>query len=842
MKPEKQSFWGMARSSWRELLATLRQDIIFALRVMRKNRGFTISAVFTLALGIAATTIIFSALDAVILRPLPYQNPERLVTLWNDFPGSSDQATALVSGPDFVDYRRQSQLFEGIAGAVGFSVPLYGDRGAEMIRMAMVTANFFPLLGIDPMMGRHFQTDEEGPNQPRIVLLNYDLWQKSFGGDPDIIGRTISLNGPGVTVIGILPPDFQLLLPEETHPSLARADQIKAWELFQFDLATFRRESNFLAAIGRLKPEVSIDQARAEMEAISARLRSEHAGHRNRNTRIRITPLRTDIVKHVRPSLVALFVAACVLLVIACANVANMLMARDLGRRREFAIRAAIGAGRARIVRQLMTENLLLAMIGGVIGLLLAHWGLDLLPLLQLENVPRLQAVALNAKAFGFAAVVCLLSVILFGLTPAFRSSRADLSIALKSSVEGASGSGWRSASGLLVILEVALCLVVLIGAGLLIQTFRSLYNVSPGFASENVLTFRTPLPSFQYRGKFDVASNYYRRLEERLAALPGVKSVGAVDRLPLTGTGTTKPFAFDAESEQRWGDLSAEWRAVTPGYFQALGTRLMAGRVFTEYDHVDAPFVAIVDENLARRAWPNENPIGKMLKAPLSRNGKLQAATNQWVEVVGVVETVSNVSLRDSSQPQVYLPFYQQPSLTIYMVVKIEGAPSATLAAAQEVVEGHDKEVPVADVHWMDDYVSSAMSRERLSLAFMSVFGILAMGLAAVGVFGLFFHIVSAQTREIGIRLALGATPGNIFRRVIRQGMALTLIGLLIGVVTALFATGLLRNLLFGVEPTDWMTFAWASALLLSVALIACVMPARKAMIVEPVEALRHE
>ncbi|MCI0488868.1 MAG: ABC transporter permease [Blastocatellia bacterium] len=829
-------------SSPHKYLAVLSQDTIFALRMMRKNVGFTISAVLTLALGIAATTIIFSAIDAVILRPLPYRIPERLVTLWNDFPGSSDKSTALVSGPDFIDYRQQSQLFEGIAGAVGFSVPLSGDRGAEMIRMAMVTADFFPLLGIDPVMGRHFQADEEGPNQPRIVLLNYDLWQTSFGGDPNIIGRTISLNGPGVTVIGVLPPDFQLLLPEETHPSLARADEIKAWELFQFDLATFPRESNFLAAIGRLNPEVSIEQARSEMEAIAARLRSEHAGHQNRNTQIRITPLQKDIVKHVRPSLVALFVAASTLLVIACANVANMLMARDVGRRREFAIRAAIGASRTRIMRQLMTENLLLAMIGGVIGLLLAHWGLDLLPLLQLENVPRLQAVALNAKAFGFAAAVCLLSVILFGLTPAFRSSRADLSIALKSSDRGASGSGWRSASRLLVILEVALCLVVLIGAGLLIQTFRSLYNVRPGFASENVLTFRTPLPSFQYRGKYDVVSNYYMRLEDRLAALPGVKSVGAVDRLPLTGTGTTKPFAFDAESEKRWGDLTAEWRTATPGYFQALGTRLMSGRFFTEKDDADAPFVAIVDENLARRAWPNENPVGKMLKVPLSRNGKLQAATNQWVEVVGVVETVSNVTLRDSSQPQVCLPFHQQPSLTIYMAVKIEGDPSAMLDAAQEAVKYLDKEVPVADVHWMDDYVSSAMSRERLSLALMSVFGILALGLAAVGVFGLFFHIVSAQTREVGIRLALGATPGNIFRRVIRQGMALALTGLLIGIATASFATGLLRNLLFGVEPTDWMTFAWASALLLAVAMIACVLPARKAMLVEPVEALRHE
>ena len=815
-------------------METLWQDLRYGLRMLARNPGFTAVAVLTLALGIGANTAIFTVLNAVVLRSLPYRAPDRLAVIWVDF-GEHGQSLPLVSPQDFRDYPQMSQLFEDFAAASGRTANLTGVGDPEQVDLARVTPNFLPLLGVEPALGRGFLPGEDAMNGPAIVILSHGLWERRFGGDPEVIGQTIQLNGTANQVVGVMPPDFKLLLPPEAF--LLKDPDL--WVPLQDPYNTPRNQTYF-TVFGRLKAGVTFEQAQAEMNSIAARLREEHLIHENSDIRIRAVPLQRDIVKNVRPALLILFGAVGLVLLIACGNVANLLLARATAREGEIAIRVALGAGRSRIVRQILTESALLSLAGGVVGLLLALWGLDLLISLQPAHLPRLENIRIDGSALGFTVAACLLTVLLFGLAPAIQISRPRLNMILKEGGRSQVAGGRQAVRRGLIVSEVALSLVLLIGVGLLMRSFLSLQNVRPGFDPENVLTFRLSLPRVRYPSPEERA-NFYHQLEERFRALPGVRSVGAVSKLPLTGTVPLSPYAYNDETEQNWESVTADWKSVTPSFFETMGSRLQAGRLFDQRDTADSRLVIIIDEMLARKAWPNENPIGKQLMLPVFGQFGM---TREWIDVIGVVEHVRNHDLSKDVREQVYVPHRQRAlrGRGMDMVVRAAGDPTALANLLRQEVHAMDKDLPVHNLRPLTDYVSDAMAQARFTLILIGIFGAIALLLTSVGLYGVISYTVSQRTHEIGIRMALGAQPRDIFKLVVGQGMKLTLIGVAVGLAASFALTRFLESLLFGVSATDPATFAGVSVLLAAVALLACYIPARRATKVDPLVALRYE
>lgn len=815
---------------------SLIQDLRYGVRMLLKQPGFALVAIITLALGSGVSAAIFSVVNGVLLRPLSYEDPDQVALIYRYTTGEA-QPTLTISGPDFLDLKQRSQLLESLAAITSGNASLTGRGGEpEQITLSSISADFFPTLRVKPYLGRQFLPEEAVPNGPRVVMLSYGLWQRRFGGDTQLIGETVQLSSNPFTVVGILPPNFKLHLPPDAF-MLHDAD---VWLPTQIDLTRMQRTNNFLTAFARLKPGVTVAQAQAEMDQLAAQLSEEHSALKNARLRTGVLPLQQGIVRHVRPTLLVLFGAVGMVLLIGCANVANLLLARVATRQQEMAVRAALGASRWRLVRQVLTEALLLSCCGGVLGALLAYGGLELLLALQPANLPHLENIALDGRALGFCLGVCALTPLLFGLPVAWRAAHGMPSVALKEGNRQVA-TGGRRLRQLLVIGELALSLVLLIGCGLLIKTFGALQAVRLGFQPAQVLTFQV-IPPYPRYGALGWERNwqFYQQLEQRLAALPGVEAVGLTSQLPLSGSGHTGSYAWDEASRQNRSDLIADWRFVTPNYFNTVGTKLLAGRYFNEHDDANHPWVVMVDETLARKVWPNESAIGKWLLLPHSTPRGIQRV---WAEVVGVIEQVRSHQLSTHTREQFYISYAQNPAVpNMTFALRTKTNSADLLNAIKREVYAIDKEVPVYKVRRMDEYVADALAPARFSMILMSVFGALALGMAAIGLFGVLAYLVSQRQREIGVRLALGAQPRDVLKLVIGQGMQLSALGIALGLALALGLAQLPKSLLYGVSATDPFTYVGIALLLLSVALVACWIPARRATRVDPLIVLRTE
>jgi putative ABC transport system permease protein len=818
------------------MMDNVNRDLRHAWRGLWRTPGFTLAAVLTLGLGIGATTAIFTVVNGVLLRPLPYQDSGRLANIWVDL-GQGAQSLPAVAPADFRDYQRRSRSFAGFAAGTGAEEidlrgNLTGDGAPERVGLSPVTANFFPLLGIAPALGRGFTAEEEALNGPHVVMLSDRLWRRRYGGDRAILGRTIALDGIGYTVIGVLPRDFRLLLPAEAF-EIVDAD---LWVPLQFDYSVpLPRNLTLFTVIGRLKPGVSFAQAQADMNGIAEQFRQEFPEHKSANTRIRVVPLHEDIVKHARPSLLTLMGAVGLVLLIACGNVAHLLLARGTARSGEFALRAALGASRWAMVRQLLLESGLLALGGGALGLVVTVLALAVLRALHPASLPRLAEIDIDRAVLGFTVLVSVLTTLLFGLVPALRASGVDPQSQLQSGSRGGLGPERRRIRGMLIVAEVALSVVLLVGAGLLVRSFLALQQVQPGYDASDVLTFQLSMPTSRYaKGKDRRA--FLRLLDERLRALPGVREVGAVSQLPLTGSGPLSPFAYNEETARNFETVTADGRNVSPTYFHAMDTRLLAGRTFSSLDSVGGPPVIIIDQTLARLAWPGQSAVGKRLQvAPTG-------SPNAFAEVVGVVEHMRMHDLARDGLPQIYTSVGQGTPSTMAFAVETSLDPSSLSGSVRQVVAALDKDLAVDHLTPMESYLAEGRAQARFSLVLMAALGAIALLLAAIGIFGVISYSVTQRSREFGIRLALGEDPGHTRRSVMLSGMRLVLLSLALGLAASFLTSRLIAGLLYGVAPADPLTFAGIAMLLGLVALAACYLPARRATRIDPASALRSE
>jgi len=815
VKEVTREMWGWAS------LEALWQDLRFGLRMLRKNLGFSLVAVLTLALGIGANTAIFSVVKGVLLRPLPYAEPQQLVRLFESVERSAMAGDRMEVAPaNFLDWRAQTQSFSGLA-AYGTTGSVISEGGeAERLEGSLVTTNFFATLGVTPLRGRVFTVEDEQVSE-RLVIIGYDVWQRRFGGAEDLIGRTIQLDGFSFTVIGIMPQGFQY--PQRTQ----------IYELYRLSPSQREmREAHFLKVVARLKPGATIAQAQLELSGVARRL-AEQYPQTNRNWSVNVVPLLEEQVGTVRPALLALFGAVALVLLIACINVASLLLARAAGRQAEIGIRLALGAGRGRIVRQLLIESLLLAFMGGVAGVLLGGWALDGLMALAPENLPRLGEVRLDTGVLGFTLLLSLLTGALFGLSPAWQLARQDVNAALKQGT--GRHSGQRRLFSALVVAEIALTLVVLLGAGLLINSFWRLHQVDPGLEVERLLTVSFEPPSAQYNGDDWRAQrmNFWNQISTRVASLPGVEAVGAIDSLPFSGRARVWRFRRDGKESNEAAALAASFQVATPDYFRAAGLTLRRGRGFTSGDGEKTPPVAIVNETMARRFWPNTDALGQRI---VIRNETFAR------EIVGVVSDLKHFGLDQETQPEMYAPFAQFVIDVMPMVVRVQGDPASFAGAIRREVQQVDSTVAIERIAPMREMIADSLAARRFTMLLLGAFAAVALLLAGVGVYGVMAYNVSERTREIGLRLALGAQTGELLRLVIGEGIKLAFIGVLLGLGGALALTRLLTTLLFGVSATDPLTFASVALLLLSVAFIASFIPALRATKVDPLVALRHE
>ncbi len=805
-------------------MGTLWQDLRYGIRTLLRRPGFTLIAVLALMLGIGANSAIFSVVNGVLLRPLPYADPERLVQVWEYRPRQGMNQIE-VSSAEFAAWRDQNRVFEQIAAIDHADYNLTGNDEPQRISGARVSASYFPLLGVKPALGRTFLPEEDQPDHNSVVVLSYGIWQGRFGSDPNILGKSVTLNGTACTVIGIMPRGFQL--PHDA--GLARP--------IAFTSAEQTTSGNhYLEVIARLKPGVTIKEAAGEMSAIAGRLEqtfpNTNVGHG-----VVLVPLHEQVVGEVRPALLVLLGAVGFVLLIACANVANLLLARSAARRKEIAIRTALGASRARIIRQLLTESLFLAVLGGAAGLLLAMWGVDLLIRLIANSIPRANEISLDGRVLGFTLLISLMTGLLFGLLPALQTSRPDLTESLKEGGRDSAESFRRNrARSLLVVCEVALTLVLLIGAGLLIKSFLRLRDVNPGFNPAGTLTLELSLPASKYSDGAQIAG-FYQQLLPRVEALPGVQAAGAVSVLPLSGNDESNFVGIEGHQPLPPGQaLRAGRRIVNPDYFRAMGIPLKRGRPFTQADTRETERVMIINETMAHRFFaPDEDPLGKRI-----RTG---GGSSPWLSVVGVVGDVRHGGLDRDARPEMYFPYLQAPSRSMALVVRAAaGDPLKLAGPVRGQVLSLDKDQPIGNVMSLEQLLAESVAPRRFSMLLLGLFAAVAMILAAVGIYGVMSYSVAQRTREIGIRMALGAQAADVLRMVVGQGMVLAVIGLGVGLATALAVTRVMSSLLFEVSATDPLTFAGVSILLAVAALLACYIPARRATKVEPVVALRYE
>ncbi len=806
------------------------QDLRYGVRMLLKRPGFTLVAVLTLALGIGANTAIFSVVNAILLRPLSYKEPDRLVLINHNYPKLDLKAS--VSAPGYAHYRDHAQSFESVAAVTNWNVNLTGDGEPERLQGMAVTSNFFSTLGAETARGRVFVPEEDQPGGNHVVILSDGLWRRRFGGDPALVGRSITLNGESSTIVGIMPPGFQFGSefgqPAELWSPIAFTPQ---------QLSPNNLTNEYLGVIARLKPNVTFQQAQTEMDTIAANLRQQYMPGLDSNSwGLSLQFLHELVVGDIRPTLLVLLAAVCFVLLIASANVANLLLARAASRQKEMAIRVALGANRRRVVRQLLTESILLALVGGALGLLLAMWGVDLLVALNQTNIPRAAEIGLDGRVLAFTFGISLVTGLIFGLAPALHFSQSDFHGTLKEGGRSGAADARRRVRGVLVVAEMALALVLLIGAGLMIKSFMRLQQVDPGFRPQHLLSMQVTLPGYKYQEPAQLAAFDQQALEQ-IKALPGVQSVGATSILPMSGNNSSGSFRIEGrdvpQGEQPpHGD---RWSA-SAGYFQTMTIPLVKGRYFGERDTADAPGVAIIDETMARKYWPNEDPLGKRITFEGGRENP------RYREIIGIVGHVKHNGLEGESRVQYYIPLAQRPTNNVYLVIRTANDPASLAGAVRGILRTLDKDLPVYKVTTMERLVADSMARQRFSMFLLGSFAVVALVLAAIGLYGVMAYMVTQRTHEIGVRMALGAQRRDVLKMVIGQGMLLSIIGVALGLVAAFALTRLMSSLLFGVSATDPLIFAAISLTLTSVALLACYIPARRATKVDPMIALRYE
>ena len=813
-------------------METLWQDLKFGARSLRKNPGFTLVAVLTLALGIGACTAIFSVVNAVLLRSLPFEEPDRLVLVRENLPKLYGPSVNL-SGAEFLDYKESNNVFSQTAGFTDFKVNLTGAGEPQRVQAARVSASFFPTLGVAPALGRSFSVEEDQPGRNDVVVLSNAIWRSQFGGDTSIVGKTVRMDERPYTVVGVMPPSFEFPYRDELMDAeaelwvpLALTDKEKQGRADSFD---FR-------FIGRLKPNVTLAQAEADIETIAAQMREQHPDVYRGNLEMTasVVPLKQKIVGNVRPLLLILLGAVSLVLLISCANVANLLLARAAARQKEIAIRSVLGAGSLRLVRQLLTESLMLSLVAGAFGLLFAVWAIAFVMRFGPHDVPRLQDVSLDTRALVFTLVASLLTGLLFGIAPAIYGARMNLNDALKQTTGRTSGGreGQRL-RGLLVVFETAAAVVLLVAAGLLVNSFVRLIRVQPGFDPVGVIVARTALPATRYP-KEEQNKAVYRQILARLAATPGVQSAGVATYLPLAGDWGIG-FRVEGAGEDEFHSADGTW--VSNDYLRTMGIQLLKGRGFTDDDREDTTPVIMVNETLARTYFLEGDAVGKRLQWGGWNGG-------QWLTIVGVVGDVKVSALDAETRPMIYMPIFQIPRArpNVIFVARTDASPSALAASVRDAIRSVDRELPAYDIRTMNDVVAESVARRRFSTVLLSVFGATALLLAAVGVFGVMSYTVTQRHHEIGIRMALGAQTGDVLKLVIWQGLRLTLAGVALGMGGAFLLTRVLASLLFDISATDPVTFTSVVLLLIFVALLACYVPARRAAKVDPMVALRYE
>jgi predicted permease len=820
---------------------SLLQDLRYAVRAFLKNPGFTCVVIFSLAVGIGANTAIFSIANALLLHPLPYKDSNRFVILWNRSPGLGITQDWF-STAQYFDIKSSHDGFDQLAIAIGGNFNLTGQGDPERIGAIRISSNLLPMLGAQPIAGRLFLPAEDSPGRAATAILTYGMWTRHYGSDPRMLGKPITINGLPYEVVGILPKSFSL--PREVLPILYGTDHADIFVPLPLapNAAEIRDHEDY-NILGTLKPGVSIASAQAEMDAITARLRREHPNiyPPNGGLTFGIVPLLEQVVGDARRPLLILLAAVGFVLLIACANVANLQLSRAVARQKEIAIRTALGAGRARIIRQLLTESISLALCGGALGILLSAWAIQWIRVLGPKSIPRLAEIGIDTEALLFTLLLSLFSGVLFGLAPALRLGRGDLHSSLKDESRGCAGAGsvWgrgHNLRGLLVISELALSVVLLIGAGLLIRSFAHLQNVQPGFNSKNVLTYELTMTGKKYADK-TTTLNTYRQLFENLERLPGVTAAGAVSPIPMSETFAWGPITVEGRTPLPGENfINADERIVSRNYFQAMEIPLLQGRFFNELDNLTNPQVAIVDEYMAQQLWPSENPLGKRI-----RNGGLDSKS-PWITVVGVVGRIRQYALDTESRIAFYLPQTQYVTRGMNVVLRTNTDPASMTSAVKSATHAVDSDLPLYDVRTMAQRVEISLARRRFAMLLLGLFAGLALALATIGIYGVMAYLVNQGTREIGIRMALGATQRNILILIVRKGLTLALGGVLIGLAAAFALTRLMRSLLFGVNSSDPATFVAIALLLTAVALLASYIPARRAARIDPTISLRSE
>ncbi|HXI23961.1 MAG TPA: ABC transporter permease [Pyrinomonadaceae bacterium] len=804
-------------------MSNILKDTRYGIRSLAKHPGFTAIALITLALGIGANTAIFSVVNAVLLKPLPFDEPERIVWLWDTQP---QLATAPTSLPDFLGWKDQNRSFAHLAAYQGGSMFVDAGDGATDTPVGLVTPDLFSVFQVSPILGRTFTEEETLPGRFRVAVLSHSMWQNRFGSDSNVLSRTVQLNGAAYTIIGVMPAGF-------SYP-----DRAELWRPLPIDPAKLDPGPHYLKVVGRLKPGVTLSQAQADMSVIAARL-SQQYKEKNAGHGVKLEPLSNVVVGDIGLALYVLLGAVGFVLLIACANLANLTLARVGARQKEIALRTALGASRLRIVRQLLIESVMLAIGGGVVGLLLAFWAVRWVVSLSADTIPRAREISIDPRVAWFTLLVSVVTGVLFGLAPALQVSRPDLTDALKESGRSTAGIRTNRLRNALVVSEVALSLVLLVGAGLMIRSFAKLNEVDPGFKPGQVLTLGVAFLRVKYP-EDDQVAQVFSQILERAAATPGVLSAGAISDLPLTGSNISDSFTIEGRPPiAKEAEPSTEYHIVTPRYFESMGIPLLSGRDIAPTDKRQSPNVVVINDVFARRHFAGENPLGHRLK--------LQGQERDPLLIVGVVSNVRNLALDEQPTPEVYAPFLQDPLFPTYqrsmtMVVRSNSDPGAISGPLRAAVSSVDKSLPVYALKPLTEHLRDSLARRRFNLILLSIFSCVALALAAIGIYGVINYSVNQRTHEMGIRMALGAKPRDVLRLVVRQAMILALAGVGIGLLASLALTRLMKGLLFSVSVTDPITLAVISLLMTLIALLACLIPARRATKVDPMVALRYE
>ncbi|MEZ5316181.1 MAG: ABC transporter permease [Vicinamibacterales bacterium] len=802
--------------SW--ILMHLLGDVRYAIRQLLRNPGFALVATLTLALGIGATTAIFSVVNGVLLRPLPYGDPDALVRVHEVVP---QYGRFSVAPATFLDWRSQNQVFDRMA-AYGTSSATWTDQETpDRLQGAIVSWDLFQLLGVAPELGGSFTADQDLPDAPNVVVISHTLWQQRFGGSPDVVGRTVPVNGVPTTIVGVMPAGFYF--PSRTA---------EFWTPIGLDPSNAPRGAHFLGVVARLRGGVTATQADAEMRGISERLAREYPDD-SANESSEVVPLLEQVVGGVRTSLLILLAAVGVVVLIACANVANLLLVRASVREKEVAIRTALGAGRRRLVLQMLAESLVLAVVGGAAGLALAWLAIQPIQALGASSLPRVADIGLDGRVLGFAGLATIVTGVLFGLAPAWHAARGGIGAMLKDSSRSSTAASGRWIRRALLVAEVALSIVLLVGAALLLRSFARLTHVDPGFQPDRVLTFSVSLPQGQYPDTGHRAA-FYDRLLERLAALPGATAAGMAQTLPLRGNYVLSVEFQGRPPAQPGQEASANYRVISPDYFTAMGIPLRRGRTFTARDSGTSQQVAVVDEAFVRRHFPDEDPIGHGLDIGNGVDGDFT--------IVGVVGDVRQSGLDEVAAPTMYVPYAQDVFRSMSMVVRTDGDPAGLARQVREAVRDLDGSLPAYGIATLASVISDSVAQPRFSMLLLSLFAGIALFLAAVGLYGVVAYTVSQRTREIGLRMAIGAQPRDVLRMVVGDGMRLAAIGVAVGLVAAALLARVVQSMLFEVETSDPASYGVTALVLLAVAAIACYVPARRAMRVDPLVALQSE